>query len=81
MGEVTVHASQRELAIGVLLELAQDEKNSVEERSNAACSVIDATNPLYHPQGDNEEALRLVSDQIADRVIARIEIVEETAHA
>jgi hypothetical protein len=74
MGEVSTQVSQRELAIGVLLEIAQDTDATTEERVNAACSVIDATAPVYHvAQEDQDEALRKVGDQVAERVLERIE--------
>lgn len=78
MGEASTQASQRELAIGVLLEIAQDVQSSPEERMNAACAVLEATG-VAPSQSDQDEALRKVGDQVAERVLERIEFVDVTA--
>lgn len=78
MSDVSAHASQRELAIGVLLEIAQDVQNLAEERMNAACAVLEATG-VTPSQSDQDEALRKVGDQVAERVLERIEFVDVAA--
>lgn len=72
MGEAVTHASQRELAIGVLLEIAQDPGSTVEEKLQAASMVIDATGP-QPSQTDQDAALRVVGDQVAVRVLQHLE--------
>lgn len=70
------HQEQRDLAIGVLLSIAQDGENvSIEERMSAAQSVVEATSPSYADDRDSEvddQTLDALADRIAERLVARV---------
>jgi hypothetical protein len=75
------HQEQRDLAIGVLLSIAQDTDQLTEERMSAAQSVVEATNPSPYvddrdPEVD-DQTLNALADRIAERLVARVD--EESA--
>jgi len=66
-----VSQTPREAVLGSLTMIVSDEQEDTDDRLAAAQLVLDATMPVPSQQ-DQDQALRQVGDQVAERVIEHL---------
>lgn len=71
-------SAHRDSALASLVMIANDDQEDTGDRIEAACAVLSATAPIPS-QADQDEALAIVANQLADVVVERLRNEKVTA--